>query len=479
MLKELDVPGIIDLAVTEPDFLEIFGETEDTINDWSEEIRNKVQDFSLRAATEVSERKAATQTGFKKLSLPSFNGNVLNYMEFKKRWHLEVVPERRPFAMELAALREALPPLAKAKVIAVTSMMEAWKLLDLDYGDVEEVRAKLKREVKSIKIKASSPPARILEVFNQVQLISAKIKACGSSILLEDSEYISLIGSLLPKDTMWHWLESQESGWKNFYSFLERSALIARKAVTHESIHTALGLDAEKPKCPSCNKNHSGKCNRVKTSAAVQSSDKATKTCPVCAGQPHKYKLKDGKEAVSKRVRDCPAFKSATEDVKQGMVKKLKSTHPVCSKCSSWTHNETQCTWWGQCTKYSQVHINEMCLLKKVFSCATSQGNNSCSLSIQDIPVAGYNYPACCLFDNGSEITLITHTFAKKSGLTHEDASYSISGIGSNSTVCNKGKLYNLPLVDSEGNKILVKAFGVEKILSEKVGRDNVEFDQG
>ena len=60
MLKELDVPGIIDLAVTEPDFLEIFGETEDAINDWSEEIRNKVQDFSLRAATEVSERKATT-----------------------------------------------------------------------------------------------------------------------------------------------------------------------------------------------------------------------------------------------------------------------------------------------------------------------------------------------------------------------------------------------------------------------------------
>ena len=127
MLRELDVPGIIDLTATEPEFLEIFGETEDAVNDWSEEIRNKVQDFSLRAATEVSERKAATQTGFKKLSLPSFNGNVLNYMEFKRRWRLEVVPERRPFAMELAALREALPPLAKAKVIAVTSMMEAWK----------------------------------------------------------------------------------------------------------------------------------------------------------------------------------------------------------------------------------------------------------------------------------------------------------------------------------------------------------------
>ena len=125
LLKELNVPGIIDLAATEPDFLEIFGETEDAVNDWSEEIWNKVQDFSLRAAAEVSERKAATQTGFKKLTLPSFNGNILNYMEFKRRWRLEVVPERRPVAMELAALREVLPSSAKAKIIAVTTMLEA------------------------------------------------------------------------------------------------------------------------------------------------------------------------------------------------------------------------------------------------------------------------------------------------------------------------------------------------------------------
>ena len=33
--------------------------------------------------------------------------------------------------------------------------------------------------------------------------------------------------------------------------------------------------------------------------------------------------------------------------------------------------------------------------------------------------------------------------------------------------------------MDSEGKKILVKAFGVEKILSEKVSRNNVKFDQG
>ena len=66
--------------------------------------------------------------------------------------------------MELAALRESLPATARAKIVAVTDMAEAWKLLDLDYGDIEEVRAKLKREIKFIKIKASSAPAKILEL---------------------------------------------------------------------------------------------------------------------------------------------------------------------------------------------------------------------------------------------------------------------------------------------------------------------------
>ena len=125
MLRDLDIPGIIKLANTEPDFLKIFGETEDQVNDWSEDARFRIQDLTLRAAKEVCDRKAATQTGFKKLSLPNFNRDVLNYQQFKRGWNLEVVPEKRPVTMELAALCESLPATARAKIVAVTDMAEA------------------------------------------------------------------------------------------------------------------------------------------------------------------------------------------------------------------------------------------------------------------------------------------------------------------------------------------------------------------
>ena len=101
----------------------------------------------IRANKKVSERNAATQTGFQKMSYPQFKRHVLNYLEFKKRWNNEVVPERKPPALELTALRESVPAISKAKIADVCTMNKAWKLLDLDYGNLQEVHTKLKEQV--------------------------------------------------------------------------------------------------------------------------------------------------------------------------------------------------------------------------------------------------------------------------------------------------------------------------------------------
>ena len=208
MFKDMNITKIIGLADTEPDFIEVFGETEDQVSDWSHTAKYKIQDLMIRAYKEVSDRKASTQTGFKKLNYPQFNEDILNYQEFKRRWNIEVVPERRPPGLDLAALRKSVSVIAKAKIIAATSMAKAWKLLDLDYGNLQEIRAKLKKEIRSLKIKATSSPAKIVELFHQIQLVAAKIKATGSNSLLEDEEYVTLVGNHHPravKYSLWPW----------------------------------------------------------------------------------------------------------------------------------------------------------------------------------------------------------------------------------------------------------------------------------
>ena len=88
MLKDLNINEIIGLADTEPDFIEIFGETEDQVSDWSNTTKYRIQDLMIRAYEEVSDRKASTQSGFKKLSYPHFNRDLMCYQEFKRRWQI-------------------------------------------------------------------------------------------------------------------------------------------------------------------------------------------------------------------------------------------------------------------------------------------------------------------------------------------------------------------------------------------------------
>ena len=104
MLKSMEIDKILVLCESEPDFFTIFGETEDDIHNWHHATEIRIEDLLIKASKEVAERKAATQSGFRKLSYPSFNGDVLSYLEFKKRWKDEVVPERKPISLELAVL---------------------------------------------------------------------------------------------------------------------------------------------------------------------------------------------------------------------------------------------------------------------------------------------------------------------------------------------------------------------------------------
>ena len=82
------------------------------------------------------------------------------------------------------------------------------------------------------------------------------------------------------------------------------------------------------------------------------------------------------------------------------------------------------------------------------------------------------------MFDNGSEITLVSSIFAKKNRLPYEEASYTLAGIGSSPTTYNNGRIYNIPLLDTKPEIIYVKAFSVETILSEKIGQEAVKFSK-
>ena len=161
----------------------------------------------------MAERKSATQSGFMKLSYPSFNSDILNYLEFKKRWKEEVVPERKPIALELPALSEAVPVITKGKLIYIFNLTNAWKLLDLKYENVQEIHTKLKDQVRSIKLKTFRDSYKLVKLFHAIQTMAAKIKASGSLALLEnDKEYMALVTKHHPREKTLKWCCKDLSG---------------------------------------------------------------------------------------------------------------------------------------------------------------------------------------------------------------------------------------------------------------------------
>merc|ERR1712163_61028 len=128
-------------------------------------------------------------------------------------------------------------------------MDEAWRLLDLEFGHVQDLKATLKDQVRGIKIKATKDSACIVELFHQIQIIAAKIKATRNLDMLEnDDEYVALVSKHLSKDVTWRWWELDKSGWSNFYLFLENITKTAKKQLTSKSIMSALSGEVERSK---------------------------------------------------------------------------------------------------------------------------------------------------------------------------------------------------------------------------------------
>ena len=85
----------------------------------------------------------------------------------------------------------------------------------LEYGNLQELWAKLKDQIQGQKMTATKDSAHIVELFHQIQVIAAKIKAAGNQAILEnDKEYIALVSNHLSKKIIWDWFKQRKSRWR-------------------------------------------------------------------------------------------------------------------------------------------------------------------------------------------------------------------------------------------------------------------------
>ena len=94
-------------------------------------------------------------------------------------------------------------------------------------------------------------------------------------------------------------------------------------------------------------------------------------------------------------------------------------------------------------------------------------------MSLQDVPIKSTSIKARTMFNNGFELTLVSSFFTNKNNFSYQEASYTISRVGGAESTFksgSKGRIYNIPLQEINGDIVVIKAFAVDSILGGKIG---------
>ena len=82
-LSKLNIEKSVTLCDSDPDLYEVYGGTIESIIEWEENTKDRIDLLLQKADIQIQTRKSAVQSGFEKRKYPSFRGDPLNYFAFK------------------------------------------------------------------------------------------------------------------------------------------------------------------------------------------------------------------------------------------------------------------------------------------------------------------------------------------------------------------------------------------------------------
>ena len=304
----------------------------------------------------------------KKADPPKWQGDPLEFADFKRRWINQVTTAKLPPETELDRLRENIPSQAAKALFGETIMAKAWKVLESLYGDKDLIANKLKKQLKGIKVKGKHDYDIIIDLVTDVNNIVLRLKTIDAEPMLHvDSEFLSAVFRVLPTNSQVKWLDFDKSlhksKWAAFMQFME----VAREQALQTKVLMAGYEQTENGGGGSCHKcgkagHRARNCPEPKASAAHVSADSKDKNkdtrerikeekrkfkeqcgkCPLCKERHTFVKMKNlvQDEWPSDRLFKCDMFKDMTIKDRAATLQRLSA----CPKCTSWNHKRADCT---------------------------------------------------------------------------------------------------------------------------------------
>ena len=457
------------------------------------------------------------QTFLKKTDPPKFDGDMVTYPDFRRKWKANVSKANLSAESELDRLRDNVPEKAAKMLFGEATMEGAWSILDKMFGNKTLIANQLKNQLKGIKASGTADHDIVINLSIEVKTIEKRLKELGLDQMLNyDDEYLSAVFKALPYNERREWLKFNKSSytyeWEAMVVFLEQ----AREVATSTKVLLSSYGEQSDPKltCKKCGQTGHKKfeCTRtVKINAASASkadSDdssedgEATKNkeetekeikkrvrercgrCPICKKRHTFTRRKDNKEWPSDRLISCAQFQKMSPKDRAIQLEKCSG----CSRCTSWCHKKADCrTIKGKCgmdkngTKCQSDHSRLVCGSGvaycgnlKISSPTLSESSEEESafpdldaetlLCYQEIIVTGAKEKQNSCMDNGSNRCLVRNDFAKEQNLATQKIRMRLKTPGSAERI-EDTQLYTFQVEDNNGVKTKVWAFGVDEIM--------------
>ena len=279
-----------------------------------------------------------TYKEYAKEKVPSFDGSIRDYPQFKQEW-VSCVQPGRDEKWSIITLNKNTPKAIDLR--NVESLTEAWQQLDAKYGNPVNVSATLIKEFLDFNAKAKSEASKIIELKNEVMKLYNNLKAIKEENQIVANTYI--LNQVIYK---------MPRRYQEAFSLVKEEKLVPESSATLWSITSdylksqATRLERDLPwlldsnskaesKSPNGPPQHSGTRQHVNAVKAKNFEEQKARHGPCIHCSEHYTIIGQGNvENISTNLKSCNKFTALSPTDRAEIVRSNKA----CAYCLDWRH---------------------------------------------------------------------------------------------------------------------------------------------